>query len=270
MKVLRVLGCMILGGPFLSCALYSPSSSQPVSKNCEVPADQSGTISGKWAIGPIPVAFQQGAFSADEIRAITAAMDTWNQFSMKAQGVTMFDYGGSATEPRLSASLNPKASNSLCSSGLIQSTSFKGAVVIYKLGTWPSNYASSAMALTTYCTIPGTPYNSFFSAVMELNYQSFFAAGTGRYPDLQTITLHEFGHLVGLNHSCEFDNKSGTPNCSSPSLNPEYFIASMYPRFGFDGSGAGEVKQILRTNDQTRTNCIYSPTNTKIAGAPTP
>jgi len=253
---------------FYSCALYSPSSSDRiVVKTCAIPADQAGTISGHWTTSPIPIAFHQGDFTAAEMLLMTSAADTWNNFFTASQGHTVLTYGGSATSPLLSTSADASQGGSLCSHGILQAGTFNGNIVVYKLGTWP--YAASAIALTSFCTLPTKPYGSFYMAVMEVNYQNFFTPGTAKYPDLQSIMLHEFGHVLGLNHSCEGTTKPGTPQCTSAGLNPDYALASMFPSFGFDQTGAGQVKQILGTNDQSRANCLYSPTPSASA-TPTP
>ena len=76
--------------------------------------------------------------------------------------------------------------------------------------------------------------------------------------------LHEFGHLLGLNHSCEGTPKEGVPNCNDPSLSSAYYSAVMYPVFGFYPSGQGEQRRELADNDQGRANCLYQGTqNTK-------
>ena len=94
-------------------------------------------------------------------------------------------------------------------------------------------------------------------AYMELNYQGFFVSGR-KVPDLQTIMLHEFGHLLGLYHSCDSGStKAGTPNCLSGTLKTEYRDAVMFPVFGFNEDLTGEQKRELNENDQGRANCLY-------------
>ena len=244
-----------------SCALYPSSSSAPiVTTACLIPSDQSGTISGRWLKTPIPIAFHQGDFSSAEMTAMTQAADTWNQFYTASKSVITLDYGGSATNPRTSTVADPSGSTLCTVQGILQALQFIGNVVIYKLGAWPSNYPSSAIALTSFCTNAASPYNTMYMAVMEVNYQSFFVNGN-KVPDLQSIILHELGHLHGLNHSCEATAKTGFPNCNSTTLDPSYNLASMYPVFGFDASGAGQIKSSLGTNDEERANCLYPTTS---------
>jgi hypothetical protein len=53
---------------------------------------------------------------------------------------------------------------------------------------------------------------------------------------------------------------SGMPNCGESNLDPDYYDALMYPVFGFDANGNGQVKQALQSNDEGRMNCLYGST----------
>jgi hypothetical protein len=237
-----------MGATVFSCAF--PNKEKKIITECILPADQTGTLSGNWRRTPIPVAFHAGDFNAEEMSDIAKAGQTWNSFFSKAHGGPALDFGDPAN-PNLSSQPKPLA---LCTSGIITNTGYTGQVVIYKQVAWP--YSQNAIALTSYCPSPAKPVPSFYMAIMEVNYQNFFVAGR-KLPDRQSIFLHEFGHLIGLNHSCESTTRVGTPNCTSPALPEEYFYASMYPIFSFDTSGLGELKRDLNFNDQGRANCLY-------------
>ena len=236
------------------CALGDGSKS--VTKQCNIPADQKNTISGAWKITPIPVAFHTSDFNTEEQSTIMNGADTWNKFFASSKGIPMLDYG-TKTSPKTSGAPKPSGN---CTTGIIQGQQFSGAVVIYKQMSWPYSNIPDAIALTSYCPIPGTPYNSFFMAYIELNYQNFFVQGR-KLPDTQTILTHEFGHLIGLNHSCENATKTGVPNCSDPNMPSAYISAIMFPVFGFDSAGYGEVKLNINQNDQGRANCLYTAPN---------
>jgi hypothetical protein len=175
----------------------------------------------------------------------------------------------------------------------ISGSGFAQPIVIYKDTTWPTAYAQEAMALTTYCrsttgvgssgastsfsptdraetaatttTAPPTSsttaatiqaqLSTFRMAMTEINYQYFFT--TDEVPDLQTIVLHEFGHILGLNHSCDNSAANGFPTCTGTGANPDYQNAVMYPVFGFDSSGNGQQRRALTDNDEERANCLY-------------
>ena len=238
-----------LGG----CAL--DGGAKNVVKDCILPTDQAGTLIGKWKTMAVPIAFQAGAFSSSEMSEMVSAADTWNTFYAASLGLAAIDYGDKGS-PRTSSVAKP---TSLCSTGILSGSTYSGQVVIYKKNPWPSTYAANAIALTTACPSAGKPFSFFFTAIMELNYQNFFVQGK-KLPDLQSIVLHEFGHLVGLKHSCESTASTGMPNCSTAGLDPLYLSASMYPSFSFNSQWEGEQRRDLNENDQGRANCLYETT----------
>ena len=244
----------LIGLAFAATACSLGGSAQPLVTTCVLPADQSGSLEGHWKVVPVPIALDSSSqFTPFESGVITTAADTWNNFFAASLGLHPIDYGG--TTPRISTAPRPAK---VCGQNITSSSgnAYTGSVVIYKDGNWP--YSHSEIALTTYCGPTGTPNGSqlFYDAAIELNYQDFFAPGK-QQPDLQSIVLHELGHLVGVNHSCETYTKAGTPNCSAAGISPDYLAASMYPVFGFNNLNQGTQRRDLGANDQGRANCLY-------------
>ncbi|MEK7692213.1 MAG: matrixin family metalloprotease [Bdellovibrionota bacterium] len=253
------LAGMALLAALTGCAPETTAQKSYV-KTCQLPSDQTGTLSGRWKAAPIPVALKSGDFSAEETAEMVAAADTWNSFYLSTQGFALLDYG-TASSPNTTTATKPSA---LCSKGLVSGGKFTGEVAIYKQGTWPySNH--DAIALTSFCPSSADPIPNIYMAIMEVNYEDFFIDGK-KLPDLESIFVHEFGHLIGLNHSCDTGGKSGFPDCNDSALDTEYYYASMFPIVLFDSRGIGENRRTLQTNDQGRANCLYDD---YVDGAPT-
>lgn len=217
---------------------------------CVLPDEQSDTLKGVWPVTPVPLVFHAGDFSTAEKAKARSAAGTWNNFLAQTSGVTQFVFGlngsGDTTAERRPVGL--------CAQTLLNFEEFERPVVIYKDSSWP--YDPEAIALTTLCRFSTEDLKEMYMALMEINFENFFVEGT-RQPDLETIFAHEFGHLAGLGHSCEFSNKEGTPNCNDPAINPDFLDALMFPAFAFPNNIKGEIRRSIRTNDQGRVNCLY-------------
>jgi hypothetical protein len=253
-----------LAGLVLAAAL-SACAPKKVEKNyvgeCILPTDQAKTLAGRWALAPIPIALQGAKFSAEEVTAIQAAADAWNDFSGATIQVALLDYG-SKEGYNTSTSASPSSAGSCGSRILVdlgEGPIYKGAVTIYKQRAWPASYSGDAIALTSTCGRVENGLNGYYAGTVELNYQNFFTPGK-KIPDLQTIVTHELGHLIGLDHSCSGSGKKGMPACNSAEINPDYVSAVMFPVFYFDTFGNGEFKRDLNVNDQGRANCLYQET----------
>jgi len=237
----------------------SSTAGNTIVTTCSIPADQSGTISGHWLVTPVPIAVHENDFSSSETDAILAAVTTWNTFFQSSKQKTSKLIATTNGQISTSMEENPRVQGIFSTKGILSGDNFNGSVVIYKIASWPNSYPANAIALTTFNTVPdptsSSSYPSMFMAIMEINYQNFF--GKNRFPDLQSIVLHELGHVLGLNHTCSAGGGSGFPNCSDPHLNPSYIAASMYPSFSFTANGMGQIKQSLGSNDESRINCLY-------------
>jgi hypothetical protein len=224
-------------------------SSPDIITECVLPGDQSGTLAGAWPRRPVPIALRAGDFSADEASQVTAATEVWNHFYTGSLGMTLFNTGG-AVPSAVQATMPP----SICSNSLIQANGFVAPVVIFKQSAW--THDPEAVGLTSFCTVGNASPKTMTTAIMELNYQNFFVQGK-KQPDLQSILIHEFGHLAGLDHSCDTKGRTGFPNCADPGLPRDYLTAIMYPIVLFGSNGIGEQRRVLQSNDEGRANCLY-------------
>jgi hypothetical protein len=235
----------------ISCGSQSSSTTASAITSCVLASDQTGTIQGHWPVTPIPVAVQQGQFTSTELTKLRNAVDTWNSFYSETKGFPLLDAGQASGLQEVNQT--KPTFNSLCQSSIASTEGFSGKVVLYKVTSWP--YSNDIIGLTTQCPISGTPYRKFYMAMLELNFRDYWVTG-GRQPDLESIVLHELGHLLGLDHSCSSQSKDGVPGCSDEDLNPDYAAAIMYPSISFKGN-YGEERRTLETNDQERANCLY-------------
>jgi hypothetical protein len=228
-------------------------SGQAYLRSCVLEQDQVGTFDGKWTVAPIPVSVRAGQFSDAEKTIIRQAVQQWNSFTKVSLGREIFAVGSGGMPENSGA-----RPDSICSSStpVLLGGQFVSSIVIHKLGNWPYS-ADQAIAITSTCPVADTPLPRFYSGMIDLNYEFFFVSGR-RQPDLQSIMVHELGHLAGLRHSCESSpDRAGVPSCTDSSLDPLYKSAVMYPVFGFDAFGNGEKRVRPNANDQGRFNCLY-------------
>lgn len=252
-KIRNFKGLAILALELVSClALVScnrKKAQEAVLSDCVLADDQSATLSGRWPITPIKVGYQAGAFTPEELTQMSLALQSWNRFYNSSKQYPLFDDGAPNHY-----TIGGGFPASPCSFSVIQNNQYVAPVAIYKESTWP--YTAAAIAVTTTCPVAGPNLPSFFMGGIQLNFQYFFGGGLP-LPDIQSIVLHELGHLAGLKHSCEQGSQTqGIPDCNSGSLNSEYRGASLYPKFSWNGL-QGEVRRSLNNNDQGRANCIY-------------
>lgn len=235
---------------------------------CTVPTTEVNTIQGNWTsapTAPIKVSMYAGDWASSEISAIQAGGATWNAFTTASKGFTMFDMGPSGGYQSTANQTVPD-----CSGGTLSD----GTVLYKRFSSWTKSSAAIAVTTTCFRTQTNGTLPQIYNAIMEFNYVNFFTQQSGKFPDVQTIALHELGHLLGLDHSCgplnqPNQNKAYT-SCPDPTADPSnaVFNTVMFPTVFFDQNGVGEVKQALNADDEGRANCAYTPGY--IAGATGP
>jgi len=240
LSILR-LGALIL---ILEACAQAPEVG--VVNECILPQEQAGTVFARWPVLPVPLQWDSD-FSTTERATMVSAVNSWNGFYDQSQGYPLFLHGGGAT-----TDVNITDVSSVGS--ILNGNRFEGKVTLFKRSSqW--RYDQDAIAVTTFAkhTDPtGYPLQVITNGMIELNYIHYFAPGK-QSQDLESIVLHELGHLVGLDHSCEVSSeRSGMPDCVGFESDHPYLQASLFPVFQ-----SGEQRRSLGLNDMGRANCLY-------------
>lgn len=240
-------GKRVIIAAIITLGLACAPQGEDVTKECVAKSDQAALFKGHWSSRPVPLAVEANDFNTAERAEIQAAIASWNDFYNASKGFKLYLSGANPLSV-VSSGGTRVTSATACSQTLVGPSGFSNSIKIYKTRSgW--TFGGQVMALTSLCpvVIPSQQFRVFVSAVMEVNYQDYFAAGKPQ-PDLQSIMVHELGHMLGLDHSCNGGACTNAPD--------EYRIAVMYPALGFDGI-YGRIRRILQTNDQQRANCLY-------------
>lgn len=192
------------------------------------------------------------AFNSDETMAIEDMTDAWND-SVNYQITFMSNDG--ATAPK---------SNDL--------NSYVDSLIgVYKLTAWPASLPGTALAVTQ---IYGTRKNVGRSSeyiridhadiLINYDYFSFTTDYSWGY-DLQTIVLHEMGHLLGLYHDESSIDESVMFPTITRSVNNRYpldrDISNLRNKYAISGSSASNA---FRMPANTQDNVEDSDSGEKI------
>lgn len=236
-------GILLSAGIVAACGQFGADN---LVKECKLNAGQEATFNGAWASRPVPIAVRASDFNSTEKSQIINAINTWNTFFSESKGYELYWAGNGSMNEQDAEKLRP---TEVCNAPFASSTGYSNYVTIYKETSWSSG--EQVMALTGTCPVEvsGSQFKMLTSASMALNYQYFFVSGKPQ-PDLESVILHELGHLLGLKHACG-------PDMGISCDNNEYREAVMYPSLGFGAGRVGLQKRSLSTNDMSRANCLY-------------
>lgn len=259
-----VLIFCVLGAGLSACGpQFKKKKKQSLVTECVLPDDQSESLRGKWSAVPgtpsapqvVPLSLKSGDFNTTEAASIQAGIDAWNAHYSAAAGFSVMVRNADRSNVAHPSKTTFASTYNSITNGQV----FTKEVMVFKIKTgWEEGKDTIAV---TRLRFPSGSTNStathFDTAIIDINFQYFFGSGQV-IPDLQSIITHEMGHLLGLRHSCSL-GEAALPDCNS-NLDESYYEALLFPSFGVDGAGMGEVKRGLGTNDMGRANCIYGPT----------
>lgn len=237
------------------------------------PAQGTGSFQGSWASLPIPLVLDRDFYLTDEGEAVNPlrnAAETWNAWARlrgtQAFRITSDGSGMSAGRdiPEITSCVQAAYSSAVTD-----------VVGIWKIGThgFHRNQRESCgrdavtgklNRILYYDEVSGAGVQGQTDWIMQsgritgasilLNFEGYNAPGRQRI-DVESLLLHELGHVIGLLHSCNGSSGDAIDGTSSPPCGsaPDAFVDSvMFPYLQ-----VGQERRDLKQNDYNRINCIY-------------
>lgn len=241
--------------------------------SCVLPKDQGvGSLHGKWTSIPVPVVLDKDFYTTDQGEALPAlkgALQSWNKwaelrgmqaFSLKNDGT---GNAGGRDIPELTDCAQASYSSSI--------TDMVGIWKISGAAPWHANRRSSCGTLPNGQPGKILPFavqgqtdwiiqgGKIIGASILLNFEDYNAPGKQRI-DVESLLLHELGHVLGLLHSCNGSSGDSKDNTTSPACftggvltaPPQYSSAVMFPFLEVN-----QERRQLKQNDYHRINCLY-------------
>jgi hypothetical protein len=235
--------------------------------SCALPKDQGvGSLHGKWTALPVPIVFDRDFYVADNgeiMPALRGALQSWNRWA-ELRGMQAFSIkndGSGASAGREIPDLTDCAQASY-------SSSVTDMVGIWKINSFGTHRNQRPSCGTLPNGDPGRilPYavqgqtdwiiqsGRIIGASILLNFEDYNTIGKQRV-DVESLLLHELGHVLGLLHSCNGSSGDSTDSTTSPpcaNANPLYTSAVMFPFLQLR-----QERRSLKQNDYNRINCLY-------------
>jgi hypothetical protein len=223
---------------------------------CNLSSDQEGTLMGPVAKLPIPL-YIDPSFSSSRKSDIRNAAEQWNQFSQYSLHKKFFEYKGERKIEKLSQYYSGR---DFCGE---QTEDGLYVVAAHTVKFWEQlGYTITTAGVTQRCAgvasrdLPITnPHIVVYLNSAELKDDLFFG-----------VTLHELGHVLGLDHSCsKVGDGWGSVACAQLPESHPYRKAVMTGQDDLRSITyndytylAGTSRSHLEQNDLDRAYCLYS------------
>lgn len=278
MRRLTALFPIILLLPMMSCTA-APSTAAANGRvvdytSCGLPKDQNvGSLHGQWSSLPVPLLLDQDFYVADSgavVQPLRNAVLSWNTWAALRSFTGAFSLKNDGTG--VSAGYPIPDETSSCVQAAY-STALPDAVGVWKITGYGAHVNRRASCPNTSNGQPGKilangvqgqtdwiiQSGKIIGASVLLNFEDYNAPGMPHI-DVESLLLHELGHVLGLLHSCNGSSGSSTDTTTAPacftggvlSAPTQYVNAVMFPFLETD-----QLRRHLQQNDYSRINCLY-------------
>lgn len=229
--------------------------------SCIIRSDQgAGSFQGRWSALPVRLVFDKEFYVADggaAVNSLRNAVNTWNGWAA-IKGLPGFSINNDGS----GQSAGMDIPNLTDCSQASYSAAVTDLVGVWKITSYGPGKNQRDSCGTNAKILPDGVQGQtdwivqngvIVGSSILLNFEGFNAPGM-RKIDVESLMLHELGHVFGLLHSCngssDGSDATSSPNCDlAPS---DYINAVMYPYLQ-----VGQMRRSLLQNDYNRINCLY-------------